>query len=599
MDNIFDQWKKTLQKFNDNMEKELEEVRLYKSQVQAMRHDLESYVTGVRYIRNGHKLILSAPEIVIGNVDMNGDLWGDGASLITIRGNQVNVEGVGKDTINGGVITHKAATIRNIAVDPGPDGKEEVVLGVSQIVNQARSISLYSSEDEGTFAIPATSAGSGVHIHSDAILDIDASASVESKIKKIDDEIKELETQKTTLKTQVSNHKKEVESQIDLLEAIAGLSDGLNEGLQDIRSNVADLIDQQETFEPCAKAFLKVCINYADTMSENAEVCRKISKLKEMKESLNKRKSTFKEDHSGAILNVRTETLNVQTIDGDGNLRVNPDAGINIKTPSLNVMARDQEGKLIPNGKIRLQAETVQLATNDIKYKDAEKQTDADIVAAGSIQMQSKTILMGALDSEVKSGKTEEKALAKDGAIVMRAENISAGAIDKEGKAAGKLALNAKEVEIKATDVKREEGKPDKDDKLAAGGSLLLTAEKIIAGSKSKDNVTKTLQIAADKLGLFGDTTAEMQQGESKAAITLDGGNASLGGSKVELFGDTTIKGKADVKGELKVPKASADQVEVKSAFKSPNINDTMGAGVPGQAEKISAKLKIEEIKEQ
>lgn len=597
MDSIFDQWKKALQQFNDNMEKELEEVRKCKSQMQKMRSDLEGFMTGVRFIRDDHRLILSAPEIVIGNVDMNGDLWGSQGSMITIRGNHVNVEGVGRGNQIGGTITNKASIIRNIAVDPGQDGKEEVVLPTSQIINQARNISLYSSDENDTFTTAPITSAAGVFIHSDAIFELEAATSVEGKLKIIEEQVKDLEEQKTAQKSQVDASKKTFENQLKAMEAIAEVAAGLDDDIQDIRSNVADLIDKQETQEIIAENLLSACIQYASSMSQYAEINRKITSLKEQQEALNGRKANFKEEPTGALLNMKAENINVSTYDGDGNLRVNPGAGINIQSPVLNVNAHDNEGKLIPDGAVRLQAETVQIVTNDVKYKDPEKMTDADVEAAGNIQLLSKSIVMASMDHEIKDGKAEEKGLAAEGAIVMRAETIQAGAIDKEGKAAGKLSLNAKEVEIKAIDVKREEGKPDEDDKLAAGGSLLITAEKIMAGSPAKDNVTKTVQLSAESVGLFADKTIEMQQGEGDAAINLEGGNASLGGGKVEVFGDTTVNGLADIKGELKVPKATADQVEVKSAFKSPNINDTMGAGVAGQAKKISAKLKREENK--
>ena len=103
------------------------------------------------------------------------------------------------------------------------------------------------------------------------------------------------------------------------------------------------------------------------------------------------------------------------------------------------------------------------------------------------------------------------------------------------------------------------------------------------------------VQVAAKKVGIMGKETAEMQEGEAKSVVTLSGGNVTAGGSKVELKGNTTIEGNAEIKGETKTPKLTSDQVEAKSAFKSPNINDSMGAGMPGQAGKPSAKLKEEE----
>jgi hypothetical protein len=87
----------------------------------------------------------------------------------------------------------------------------------------------------------------------------------------------------------------------------------------------------------------------------------------------------------------------------------------------------------------------------------------------------------------------------------------------------------------------------------------------------------------------------EIQQGDGKAVVQLDGGNASVGGSKTQLFGATTINGKTEVKDELKAPQATIDNLEAKTSFKSQNISD--GIAVPGAAAggSLSAKLKTED----
>jgi hypothetical protein len=92
-------------------------------------------------------------------------------------------------------------------------------------------------------------------------------------------------------------------------------------------------------------------------------------------------------------------------------------------------------------------------------------------------------------------------------------------------------------------------------------------------------------------MGLFADKTFEAQQGEAKAIVQLDGGKLALGSDKNQICGDT------EVKGEVKAPKATIDNVEVKSAFKSPNISDGMAAGGGGGGS-VSAKLKTEDAPE-
>ena len=77
--------------------------------------------------------------------------------------------------------------------------------------------------------------------------------------------------------------------------------------------------------------------------------------------------------------------------------------------------------------------------------------------------------------------------------------------------------------------------------------------------------------------------------------MQLDGGKTAVGGDKTQIYGETTINAKTEVKGEVKAPKVSADSVEAKSALKSPNISDGMAAGAGGGGGSLSAKLKTED----
>ena len=165
-------------------------------------------------------------------------------------------------------------------------------------------------------------------------------------------------------------------------------------------------------------------------------------------------------------------------------------------------------------------------------------------------------------------------------------------AADAEGKATGSISLNAKAVNMKSMDVDKEKLT---DDKLAAGSTMTLVSEKMYVGAMSKDVKSKKVQAMSEEIGAFADKTLEIQQGDGKALVQLDGGNASVGGSKTQVYGDTTINAKTEVKGDLKVPKATIDNLEAKSSFKSPNISD--GIAVPGAAAggSLSAKLKTED----
>ena len=240
-------------------------------------------------------------------------------------------------------------------------------------------------------------------------------------------------------------------------------------------------------------------------------------------------------------------------------------------------------------------AQTVEVATTSpkgVERDDEGKLTKGEYVAEGDVIIRSKTVSVESLDYEMKDGKLETKALTKDGRISIRAEKTDVLAADAEGKATGSISLNAKAVSVKSMNVDKEKLT---DDKLAEGSTMTLVSEKMYVGAKSKDVKSKKVQAVSEEMGLFADKTFEAQQGDGKAVVQLDGGNASVGGSKTQVYGDTTINGKTEVKAELKVPKATIDNLEAKSSFKSQNISDGIAVPAPAAGSSLSAKLKTEE----
>ena len=206
--------------------------------------------------------------------------------------------------------------------------------------------------------------------------------------------------------------------------------------------------------------------------------------------------------------------------------------------------------------------------------------------------IKSKSVSIEGMDYEVKDGKQKAKALTKDSKATIRAEKQLIIAADGEGKATGSIAINAKAVSVKSMDVDKEKLT---DSGLASGSTMTLVSEKMYVGQKTKSEKSKKLQLVSEEVGAFADKTLEIQQGDGKALVQLSGGNASMGGSKSQIYGDTTITGKADIKGDVKAPKGTFDNLEAKTSFKSSNISD--GFAIPGApaSGKLSAKLKTED----
>ena len=173
---IYDDWKKLLEDFQKCVEKDLEEIHQQKAEVQQIKVDIFDKMGEGLFYRDDNRIVISAPEIVIGNVDKGGDLQGYGR--IIIKGEEISQEGVGEH----GKIISRAPSIRQIAVNPGIDGQENVVCDTSEIVSQATDIVLHSSDSKGAFSqAPLIAGKGGIRIHADNNLQLEAAVSAEGR----------------------------------------------------------------------------------------------------------------------------------------------------------------------------------------------------------------------------------------------------------------------------------------------------------------------------------------------------------------------------------------------------------------------------------
>ena len=182
----FSDWKSALEDFQKSVEKDLEEIRKQKNEIQQMKTEIINRLGQGQYIRDNNRIVISAPEIVIGNVDKSGTLW-NSYSRVIIRGSDVSLEGVGNGVTGTGTIISRAASIRQIAVDPGIDGMESVVQPISEIVSQARSVTL-RGETAKDFFPNAASGGEGISLSSDSAICIDATKPCDTLKEQLDNQ---------------------------------------------------------------------------------------------------------------------------------------------------------------------------------------------------------------------------------------------------------------------------------------------------------------------------------------------------------------------------------------------------------------------------
>ena len=629
-DTIFSNWLTALQNLQSSVSKDLSEIRKQKAEIQQLKADILNEVARGKFIRDDERIVLSAPEIVIGNVDASGMLYGDSGTII-IRGQKLGLQGVGEH----GSVETRAALISQTAVDPGPDGIEEVVRPQSAVITQAKHITLQSNtaEDDGYFSRSATTTGAtGVRIHADEEVEIDASQSVEHRKEAIENRLNEVKQQAFDLSSEGLTTMAKITGTVAAMEVMLQGQDLINFDEYLMRVTVTILDDLTQVFNSQMPMAYDALENAISLMSRLAEVNRRQKALEAEKKLVEDATEHFQEVETGAHLTVTAEQMSIASKDGDNNIRENPAASISVQTGRLNITSYKKDGSLIDDSYVRIASHDVEISTVNPQLKE-EGKLDGDYVTDGSVQINSKNVSVTAVDYSISDDNYEEKEQTKGSSFSVRTENISMlsydtegnstgtwyvsaenmgqgsfdkdgnatgtlnlsaeqmqlAALDKDAKASGQIMVNAKDVFVKSVDVDSDSGS---DKGLAEGGNMVILAEKMFVGRTDDKTLTKELQISAEKAGVYAKETAEIQQDGGKAMVQLDGGNVALKGSKAEFFGDNTVNGKTEFKADVKAPKLVADSLEAKSSFKSPNISDGFSTPSSPSSAQLNAKLK-------
>ena len=632
MDYIIKDWEKKMSAFESSVEKDLKEIRKCKADIQQMRNEIQREKQGNYFVRDAQRIILSAPEIILGNVDPDGVLYDGAASKIVLRGTDVDLEASG----NGGRVETRAASIRQIAEDPGSDGHEHVVGVLSEVVSQARQIVIQSDDATGAFSALPSSGGSGVCIHTDSQIEISATQTAESREKQLENRIKELETRKSQLKEQAADHK---ESFGDLIKEIEELMQKREELVKDdnaIRAKYNEMEEANAELELATESLGEEARSYSAILAMLSETNRLLKCFKEEKSKI-KKGDDFKKNATGCAVSILGERIGLASVDGEGNLRDTDGSGIAMTANRVSIAAIEADGKLKEKGQVRIQAKNVEVTTAgtaDATYDKGEL-TKATYEAEGDFTLKSKNITIESVDYEVADKKRKEKQLTADSKIKLRAKTIEVSTessanveVDDEGKltkanyqaegdiivrsktltvastdndlendetkekaltAGGTISIRAEKMDLAATDTEgkatgsvsinakdvslksMDTDKESHDDKaLAAGGTMLIVSETMNVGAKSKDMKSKKVEAMSEEISVAADKTLEHSQGDGKASVKLADGKATVEASKTQIGCDT------EVKGEVKAPKATIDKVQVNQSFKSPNITDGM-----------------------
>ena len=570
------EWKEQLDRLKESLAKELEDIQQCKADIAQLRTETADKYSSVHYIRDDRKLILSAPEIVIGNVNRHGMLLGNEAS-VTVRGHLLKLESLDK-------LEQRAPQIHQIAEYPGIDGEESTLLPEkSEIVQAGRSI-LVKSLTEAKTICPGfdLTTKPGITLASEGGIAIDASLACKTEKEALDRAIAELETQKGQAQSQLN----EIADQISncfLNLKLAIKQPTLQVTMTDLLTRAAymDLEELQKEFGLKSEEVYSLLSGYYHQLAVLARINIRLSELKKRKEAVGGREASFKDETTSSRVLIKSETIRLESRDGDNNVRTNDEAGVYVTAPHTIIAAQNDDHSSIEQGTIALRAETIDLNTQNTSMTDQEK-GEGESKAEGQVNIISKEIRMEAVDEELKEHKPTEKALTAESKIFMRAETIQVDSTDTEGKATGLVDLNAKNVRLKSMDVDKESRK---ESALAEGSQLQLLADSLYIGSAEDDTKSKWAQVAADKVKLFGTTTAELQQDKDKGLVALDGGKVTVNGDEINLFGTLDSKGQSTFTA-LTSKHIDTDTMEIKKGWKTPITSE----GTPGAASPDSSK---------
>ena len=645
-ESVFKKWEEKIEglQTDDFKKGVLSAIRKLKQEIYDLKVDHYNQQQG-RVIHDDRRIILSAPEIIIGDVNLGGILNGNGGSKVTIRSNDVELQGVG-DT---GKIDMRAPIIAQTGENAGVDGNEHVVGDVSQVSAHAGNITLQSDVVEKDGALPSLDpiAESGIRLKSDHTMELLSTTSKTYRQKRLDDTLKDLEASKEICDAEVGKLKGEYKTIREEVDELLKKKQKLGNDERSIRTDYTDMEELNDSITDLSMALTTIIYRYSNALSRQTETTRLMAYFKKQKDELSKiDDEKFKKISTNTSLALVSEKINITTGDDDGNVRTNKEAGVNVLANTMSIAGplddkgahpadnrldinmqtveistagmadyesddkdlvvkaqyqaqgdvivksknitletvdyevvekKYKEKGLTADSKIKLRSKTVEVSTvnsSDVEVDEQGKLTKAKYKAEGDVIINSKTFALKATDSELNGSDTKETALTAGSTFALRTEKMDLSATDTEGKATGSIAVNAKDIAVKAMDVEKEN---HADSKLAEGGVMTLVSEKMTIGAKSKEMKSKSVTALSEEIKLQADKLFDAQQGEAKAEVKLTDSKGTISADKAEITCQTTIDADTEVKGTVKAPKGEFNNLKAKSSFNSPNISDGMG----------------------
>lgn len=588
-------------------------------------------VSSSRYIRDENRIIISAPEIIIGDVDKNGNLLSSaGSSRVVLRSNQVSLEGVSKDDGVVGTVSMRAPKIHQIAVDPGIDGKENYRTSTSEVLSVAKGIEFRSEADRFCVIRDMNEPVSkGLHLLSDTNINLSSTAGYKARDAKLNERLDNLKKEIAKVKQQITD----VKGSIDNL--LTKITEHSNDDVYrfsgpdrfKVPLSYAQIDAANRKLESYLIALLKYFDRYAKLYSQLFELkrirCYFHEKVLQSSEDEQQQGDNYFENiPTHSHVNIKAPTIALRTEDGDGNFR--KDGAIRLRTKKLDALGRAHahvDETSVNNSEVSFRFDKMSLDTSSKTVVENGKKYSYK--ANGSIKLRSQKILMESIDYDRKKGerKKENKELSASGSIVMDAHKVKIGS-RLNGKNEGSVSIDAKKVNITSfVDV---DGKRS----VVPGSHLKLLSERIEMGretvkSESNEEIKlfpEEIIIAAKqgvyvKTGLFQtqilkDLT-DTKNGENLLLFKPEAGFNIVSKDPVKIFVDSQLKTEftkdnvaitpaLEAKTSIKTPSITADNMEVGKHFKSPSTEEGVSIkSAPPSSTKVSFSPEDGQLKEE
>ena len=639
MDYIFEEWEKKLSEFKDNVESELSEIRKCKAELSAPK-----IIIG-HVDRNG-TLLGGGSEVIIRGTQVGLQGAGEGGT-VEVRASNIRqvAEDPGVDGLEHvvGTLSEIVSQARNIIIqsnDIANDNDYQGAFSAATIPAGSSGVRIHADKN--------------IDIHA-AMTAETRQKDLEDLISVLEEQQSDLQDQVDECKESFDELAKELKGLLEERGDLMEDNDDVRTNYKDISDKSDEIEDTAQLLTKQSYNYIEVLSKLAETNRrlqcykkekdsivtgddfKNNSTGANVRVLGEAISLVSADGEGNLRDNENAGIGMIANNVSIAAIEDDNSLKENGRVSIRsknvevstantadvqreedgtltaatyaaegdftLKSKNITIEAVDyevadskkKEKQLTDDSKIKLRAKTIEVSTEgsaNIEVDDDGAITKANYTAEGDLIVKSKTVTVKSTDNDIENGEEKEKALTSESKVFIRAEKVDVVSTDTEGKATGSVSINAKDVSVKSMDIDKESGD---DSALAEGSTMLLVSEKMYMGSKSDDVKSKKVQMVSEEIGAFADKTIEAQQGDGKAVVQLADGKSAVGGDETQVYGKTTINADTEVKGEVKAPKATIDDLNASSHFKTPNIEDGVAAGAGGGGGSLSTKLTKED----